>query len=134
MDTRKKVSICIGYFYVKITIGTSLLFIILTIVSYKKPEGYFLKLENFLNEALTYLILFTISISIISNILSGLISLVGVILFSIYVIFDISLIKHEIYNNNLNEKNDFSTYVLDLYLDFINILLNLLDLVFDIKK
>ena len=33
-----------------------------------------------------------------------------------------------------NEKNDFSTYVLDLYLDFINILLNLLDLVFDIKK
>ena len=60
--------------------------------------------------------------------LSLLISIVGVVIFSGYVLYDISLIKHEIENGEIREKNDLSLHVLNLYLDFINILLDLLNI------
>jgi FtsH-binding integral membrane protein len=57
-----------------------------------------------------------------------LLSIVGVVIFSGYVLYDISLIKYEIQNGELKEKNDLSIHVLNLYLDFINLLLDILNI------
>ena len=53
--------------------------------------------------------------------ISLVISIIGVVIFSGYVLYDISLIKHEIQNGEIREKNELSIHVLNLYLDFINI-------------
>ena len=60
--------------------------------------------------------------------ISLVISIIGVVIFSGYVLYDISLIKHEIQNGEIREKNELSIHVLNLYLDFINILLDLLNI------
>ena len=60
--------------------------------------------------------------------ISLVISIIGVVIFSGYVLYDISLIKHEIQNDEIREKNELSIHVLNLYLDFINILLDLLNI------
>lgn len=119
--------------FISITLGTFILFLTLAIIAYKKTETCFFKLKDFLYPSLEILILVTI-LGIKFSIFNIIISILGIIIFSGYVLYDVSLIKDEIKSNNLNEKNELSIYVLNLYLDFINILVDLLDLISDIKS
>lgn len=63
-----------------------------------------------------------------SSTLSIIISAVGVLLFSVYIIYDINLIKRSIEYSLINDKNDLSIHVLNLYIDLINLLLDLLNI------
>ena len=75
------------------------------------------------------LVLLTIfNIFIGSNIISIGLSILGLVVFSGYVLYDVSLIKYEIMYGNLNTTNDLSIHVLNLYIDFINILLDMLNI------
>lgn len=56
------------------------------------------------------------------------ISIVSVVIFTIYVLYDISIFKRAVQMGAIREVNDLSIYVINLYLDLINILLNLLSI------
>ena len=106
-----------------------MLFAVLAKLSSKKEAGHYLKLGSILFVGLiSILIASVINIFIGGATLSLAISIVGVIVFSGYIFYDISLIKYDIETGKIKEKNDLSIYVLNLYLDFINILLDLLNI------
>lgn len=60
--------------------------------------------------------------------LSFIINIISVVIFTLYVLFDISMFKRDVQMGLITEVNDLSIYVINLYLDLINILLNLLAL------
>lgn len=112
---------------ITILIGTIVLFGVLSLISYKREAGHYLGIGKILLSGLIALII----LSIVNMFIGGAtfnigISIIGVIIFSGYVLYDISLIKYEIESGALQERNDLSIHVLNLYLDFINILLDLL--------
>ncbi|MBO3443460.1 Bax inhibitor-1 family protein [Clostridium sp. CCUG 7971] len=112
---------------ITILIGTIVLFGVLSLISYKKEAGHYLGMGKILLSGLIALIV----LSIVNMFIGGAtfnigISIIGVVIFSGYVLYDISLIKYEIESGALQERNDLSIHVLNLYLDFINILLDLL--------
>ncbi|WP_042276744.1 Bax inhibitor-1/YccA family protein [[Clostridium] dakarense] len=112
---------------ITILIGTIVLFGVLSLISYKKEAGHFLGMGKILLSGLIALIVLSIvNIFIGGTTLNIGISLIGVVIFSGYVLYDISLIKYDIQSGMLQERNDLSIHVLNLYLDFINILLDLL--------
>ncbi|WP_199533607.1 Bax inhibitor-1/YccA family protein [Romboutsia maritimum] len=114
---------------INILVSTIALFGILAFISSKKPAGHYLNLGLTLLISLFILFILTIiNIFIGSQTISILLSIVGVIIFSGYVLFDISLIKHKENLGQLKEKNQLSIHVLNLYLDFINIFLDLLNI------
>lgn len=115
--------------FTSILVASIALFAVLAKLSSRKEAGHYLGLGSILFAGLIgILIALIINIFIGGAMLSLLISIVGVVIFSGYVLYDISLIKHEIENGEIREKNDLSLHVLNLYLDFINILLDLLNI------
>lgn len=56
------------------------------------------------------------------------ISIISVVIFTIYVLYDISIFKKSVQMGAIREINDLSIFVINLYLDLINILLNLLSI------
>ena len=115
--------------FTSVLVASIALFAVLAKLSSRKEAGYYLGLGSILFAGLIgILIALIINIFIGGAMLSLLISIVGVVIFSGYVLYDISLIKHEIENGEIREKNDLSLHVLNLYLDFINILLDLLNI------
>lgn len=114
---------------ITILIGTIVLFGVLSLISYKKEAGHYLGMGKILLSGLiALLVLSIVNIFIGGATLNIGISLIGVVIFSGYVLYDISLIKYEIESGALQERNDLSIHVLNLYLDFINILLDLLNI------
>lgn len=63
-----------------------------------------------------------------SSTVSLTVSVVGVLLFSAYIVYDVNLIKIDIERSYISDKNDLSIHVLNLYMDFINLLLDLLNI------
>lgn len=114
---------------ITILIGTIALFGVLSLISSKKEAGHYFGMGKILLSGLiTLLVLSIVNIFIGGATLNIGISLIGVVIFSGYVLYDISLIKYEIESGALQERNDLSIHVLNLYLDFINILLDLLNI------
>jgi FtsH-binding integral membrane protein len=62
-----------------------------------------------------------------------LISIAGIIIFSGFILYDISLVKEEISKGNIVDREDLSIHVLNIYLDFVNIFLDLLRFIWDLK-
>lgn len=115
--------------FISILVATIVLFTVLANLASRKDAGYYLGLGNILFAGLIgILIASIINIFIGGNALSIVVSIIGVVIFSGYVLYDISLIKYEIENGDIKEKNDLSIHVLNLYLDFINLLLDLLNI------
>lgn len=115
--------------FTSVLVASIVLFAVLAKLSSKKEAGHYLGLGGILFTGLIgILIASIINIFIGGTMLSILISIVGVIIFSGYILYDISLIKYEIQSGEIKEKNDLSIHVLNLYLDFINILLDLLNI------
>lgn len=56
------------------------------------------------------------------------ISIVSVVIFTLYVLYDISQFKKAVTMGYIREVNDLSVFVINLYLDLINILLDLLSI------
>ena len=115
--------------FISILVATIVLFTVLAKLASRKDAGYYLGLGNILFAGLIgILIASIINIFIGGNALSIVVSIIGVVIFSGYVLYDISLIKYEIENGDIKEKNDLSIHALNLYLDFINLLLDLLNI------
>lgn len=115
--------------FIQILLATIVLFAALSVLANKKESGHYLGLGNILFAGLIgILIASVLNIFFGGDTFSIIISVVGVIIFSGYVLYDISLIKYDIQNGGIREKNDLSIHVLNLYLDFINILLDLLNI------
>ena len=117
-----------------ILLGTVILFGILSFIANKKEAGHFLGMGKTLFTGLIVLLVLTLlSIFMGGKLFNIAISLFGIIIFSVYILYDISLIKYEISRGSIVYKNDLSIHVLNLYLDFINIFLDLLRLVRELK-
>lgn len=115
--------------FISILVASIALFAVLAKLSSRKEAGHYLGLGNILFAGLIGIVIISIvNIFIGGAMLSILISIVGLLIFSGYVLYDISLIKYEMQSGEIKEKNDLSIHVLNLYLDFINILLDLLNI------
>ena len=124
-----------NYYIYDLGIGTVIAILVATIVIFASLSVY--AKNNDTSKSLQYgnvlaFILLGIIISSIINLffrssmMTIIISALGVLLFSFYIIYDINLIKRDIQYSQINDKNDLSIHVFNLYLDFINILLDLL--------
>lgn len=119
--------------FISIVLGTAALFGVLSVMSSRKGGGYYLGLGNVLFAGLVGLLVLGLI-----NILFGgarfniFISIISLIVFSGYILYDISLIRYSVENRFIRDKNDLSIFVLNLYVDFINILLDLLNIASDI--
>lgn len=120
--------------FIGILLSASLLFGLLSKISYNKEEGYYMPIGKILFFGLiSTLFLSVFNIIIQSDILSFFISLLSLVIFSSYVLYDVSVIKSKAMMGELNTTDDLSIYVLNLYLDFINILIDLLKLASKLK-
>lgn len=115
--------------FLSVLAGTIVLFLVLSIISNKKKAGSYLGLTKILFSGLIGLLIVSVmGFFIFSETLYVLVSVGGVIIFTGYVLYDVNLVKLEIENGNINSKDDLSIHILNLYLDFINILLDLLNI------
>lgn len=120
--------------FISIVVSTTVLFAILAKVANKKEAGHYIKFGNVLFASLVGLLIASgINLFIGGEIFNLVISMIGVLIFSGYVLYDVSLIKYEIEQGLLVDRDDLSIHVLNLYLDFINILLDLLEIVSSLK-
>lgn len=115
--------------FISVLISTIVLFGVLAMISNKREAGHFLGLGRILFVGLVgMLIASVVNIFIGGSTFSIGISVVGVIIFSGYVLYDISLIKYDIEHGGITHRDDLSIHVLNLYIDFINLLLDLLNI------
>lgn len=115
---------------ISVLIATIIIFAGLSI--YAKNNDTSKSLEY--GRALSFILLGVIISSILniffkSSMTTIVISAISVLLFSFYIIYDINLIKRDIQYRQIADKDDLSIHVLNLYIDFINILLDLLRIV-----
>lgn len=120
--------------FTNVVLGTCLLFAILAAISNRKPAGHYLGMGSILFTGLiVIMILGIVNIFINGTTFNLIVSVFGVILFAGYTLYDISLVKYDIESGRINSKNDLSIHVFNLYVDFINLLLDLLRIVSDLK-
>lgn len=118
----------------EVLFGTSLIFIVLSYVSKNKAVNYYLGWGKTLLFSLGGLLLFTIiSLLFGSSISRIIISSVSIVIFSGWILYDVNELKSEISRGNIIYRDDLSSYVLDIYLDFINIFIDLLTIVWELK-
>ena len=119
---------------ISIFIATIFIFASLTIYAKNNESSSVLNYGKVLTFALLGMIISSIvNIFLGSSILSIIVSALGVLIFSIYVVYDINLVKRDIQYSIINDKDDLSIHVLNLYIDFINLLLDLLNSVSKLK-
>ena len=114
---------------------TALIFFVLSTIAKKENSDKYLKLGSTLFIGLIILIPFTIIAAFIGfGIFNITITIFSIIIFSGFILYDVSLVKHKIENGKINDSKDLSIHVLNLYLDFINIFLDILNLVYNFKE
>lgn len=115
---------------ISILLATAAIFGGLAFVANRSESGKFLRLGPILLIALIVLLVMSvINIFINGSMYNIIISIFGIVIFSGYILYDVSLIKSEIDYGGINDRDDLSIHVLNLYLDFINIFLDLLRLI-----
>ncbi|WP_297632545.1 Bax inhibitor-1 family protein [uncultured Clostridium sp.] len=109
--------------------GAIVLFAILAFQASRKEAGYYMSMGNVLFAGLIAIIVASvINIFVFSSFVSVIISAVSVVIFAAYVMYDISIMKMALNSGYVRDKNDLSIFVLNLYLDLINLILNLLNI------
>lgn len=120
--------------FMNIVLGTCLIFAVLAFISHSKPAGHYVKMGSILFTGLIVLIALSIvNIFLHGTVFNIAVSALGIIIFSGYILYDVSLLKYNLESGGITCKNDLSIHVLNLYLDFINILLDLLSIVSDLN-
>lgn len=113
-----------------ILVATAIIFGGLAFIANRSESGRFLRLGPTLFISLVVLLIMSIiNIFIGGSIYNIIISIFGIVTFSGYILYDISLLKSEIEYGGIIHRDDLSIHVLNLYLDFINIFIDLLRLV-----
>lgn len=120
---------------INILIGVIVMFAALSFISLKKEAGHYLGLGKILfTGLLALLVLIIFNIFFNFKIFNIFVSILGISIFAGYVLYDISLLKYDIEQGNIVDRDDLSIHVLNLYLDFVNLLLDLLRLVREFVK
>lgn len=115
---------------INVLLATAIIFAGLAFVANRSQSGKFLRLGPTLFISLIALLIMSlVNMFIGGSVFNIIVSIFGVVIFSGYVLYDVSLIKADIEYGGINDKNDLSIHVLNLYLDFINIFLDLLRIV-----
>ena len=115
---------------INVLVATAIIFAGLSFIANRSESGRFLRFGPILFISLIALLVMSIlNIFIRGSVFNIAISIVGILIFSGYILYDVSLIKMEIQHGEIQERDDLSIHVLNLYLDFINIFLDILRLV-----
>jgi FtsH-binding integral membrane protein len=121
--------------FAEIVIGTMLIFGVLAFIGQKQKSGSFVGLGKILLVVLTIMVIVSIAnIFMRIDMLSMILSVVGILVFSAYILFDVNQFKTAYEAGYINDSSDYSIYVLNVYLDIINLLLDLLDFVNRLKN
>ena len=77
---------------------------------------------------LALLVVTIINLFLHNNVFGLIISFIGVILFCLYIMYDMNKLKNYILAGRITETNDLTWHVINLYLDIVNLFLRLLRL------
>lgn len=115
--------------FFNIVLGTIAIFGLLSYIAAKQPAGRFVGLGKILLTSLfVMLVMIIVNAFLQVPFINTLLSIAGVIIFSAYTLYDVNRFKTDLESGFIQTKNDYSIYCLDLFLDFINLLLDILDL------
>lgn len=115
---------------INVLVITIAIFSTLSFVASKDEGDKYLKLGPILFASLVGLFIASIiNIFVFGKVMNILLSAFGVVIFSGYILYDISIVKYRIMNCDIRDSKDLSIHVLNLYLDFVNIFMDLLRLV-----
>ena len=115
---------------INVLVATLIIFGVLAFIANRSESGRFLRLGPILFASLIGLLIMSIlNIFFYGKLFNITISIIGVIIFSAYILYDVSLLKSDIEYENIRDRDDLSIHVLNLYIDFINIFIDLLRLV-----
>lgn len=111
--------------------GITIFLFVAYLIAKKVPNEKIRKLGTPLFAALLILLILNIAGIFFANKLSTiLISISGIIIFGLFTIYDLSMVFNEIEKGNIKERDDLSFYVLNIFLDIVNLLLD----IFEIKE
>lgn len=121
--------------FLSIVIGTMVIFGVLAAMGHKSKDGSFVGLGRTLFVILLVMILVSVvNMFMQVDTVSMLLSAAGVLVFSLYIVVDVNQFKTAYNAGYINDEKDYSIFVLNIYLDIINLLLDILDLVRRIKN
>ena len=116
--------------FAEVIIGTMVIFSVLAYLGHKKPAASTAGIAQILLTVLAVMVIMSITNLFLQiDVLSMLLSALGVALFSAFIFIDVNQFKTAYENGMIVDSSDYSIYVLNIYLDIINLLLDLLDLV-----
>lgn len=120
----------LGYIgVINVLLTTVIIFAALSFIACKSDSDKFLKLGPMLAVGLIALLITSlINLLFFGRVMNFFLSAFGALLFSTYILYDISLVKRAIERGYIRERDDLSTYVLGLYVDFVNLFTDLLNI------
>ena len=114
--------------------GITIFLFIAYLIAKKVSNEKIRKLGTPLFTALLILLILSIAgIFFASKLSIILISISGIIIFGLFTIYDLSMVFDEIEKGNIKERDDLSFYVLNIFLDIVNLLLDILRLIWIFK-
>lgn len=114
--------------------GITIFLFIAYLIAKKVSNEKIRKLGTPLFAALLILLILSIAgIFFASKLSIILISISGIIIFGLFTIYDLSMVFNEIEKGNIKERDDLSFYVLNIFLDIVNLLLDILRLIWIFK-
>ena len=121
--------------FAEAVIGTMAIFAIMAYIGQKNKSGAFNRWWIGLYPALWVLVIMSAinyfaRVDLIDTILAG----AGIIIFSGYIVYDINKSKEAVESGHIKERDEYSIYVLNIYLDLINLLIDILRILYKIKK
>lgn len=109
--------------------GITIFLFVAYLIAKKVPNEKIRKLGTPLFAALLILLILNIAGIFFANKLSTiLISISGIIIFGLFTIYDLSMVFNEIEKGNIKERDDLSFYVLNIFLDIVNLLLDIFEI------
>lgn len=121
--------------FLEILVGTMIIFGTLAFIGQNQKSGSFIGLGKILFVALTVMVIVSIlNVFLKIDTLSMIISAAGIFIFSAYILVDVNQFKTAYEYGYIQDKSDYSIYVLNVYLDIINLLLDILDFVNRLKR
>ena len=120
--------------FLSIVIGTMLVFAAMAYLAHKTEASASVGLGKALGIVLAVIILVSLfNLFVRSDQLSVLLSAAGILVFSLYILVDITQFRIAYNNGYIHDSSDYSIFVLNIYLDIINLLLDLLELIRKLK-
>lgn len=117
-----------------VLLGITIFLFVAYLIAKKVPNEKIRKLGAPLFIALSILLILSLAgIFFISKLSIILISILGIGTFGLFTIYDLSMVFDEIEKGNIKERDDLSFYVLNIFLDIVNLLLDILRLIWILK-